>query len=142
MKFFRNLFAWPSTFAALILFSLIWFEVPGRVEGKFFPVIAEINISETQAASNVSLRILGSFVILRENCNFQRTDWKFQGTSSDTNVPVVYEDGTKDLSKGRHNFGPWLLMLTKKQFVSSTVGEAVHTCPWRPWSTITTFYPT
>ena len=142
MKYFKHMFAWPGTLVAMALFSMLWLDVPGRIEGKFFPVIAKINISKTEAANLVSIRLWGDYVILREGCSFQRTEWIFTGTSNNHSVPVVYEDGTKDLTKGWHEFGPWLLMLTRQQFRNNTIGEAVHTCPWRPWSTRTVFYPT
>ena len=124
---------------ALVGISL-WFAISigGVIEGKFYPVVKPADIQRVEPAGDVSTRIWGRAVRLR-NCSFQRLEWRLGTEAAFSVVDLDFEESSKVRNSGRFQFGPWRLHLTPDQLSERSYAIVFHRCH-RLWLTQTRFY--
>ena len=115
--------------------------VGGVIEGRIWPVVSEVGIERVEPADNGYTRIWGSFDLVRKGCSFKGLEWMLLGAVRNVSANLIFEEGTKERSKGVQEFGPWLVQLTELQVKNSSAAIVYHSCPWRWWETETEFYP-
>ncbi|MBV6637035.1 MAG: hypothetical protein KI788_14160 [Mameliella sp.] len=142
IKILHKVFGAAGTFFAVVLcLSVIYLpDALGRLEGRLFPVVANMQIEATERNA-ISAHVGGSFEIVRPGCEFQRIEWKLVGQLRSTTVDVSFLDGNIVRAAGFNAFGPWLVAMSKHELERSSVAAVFHQCPSRPWLTQTHFYP-
>ena len=137
----RKVFGWGGTLVTLFIVLVLWLgEIyGGKIEGRFFPVVANTSIVEMQPVGPYSTRILGQSEKLRA-CPFDRIEWYIGTPSAYSVVPVLFEDRSTARPAGPLDFGPWLLRMTAEEIKNRSFAVVFHRChPF--WLTETRFYP-
>lgn len=126
--------------AAIALGSYIFVDAyAGDLEGRFFPVVTDVEFSSVTPAGNRSSRIEGSFYKPRGGCDFVGIDFFLGGVNRSIPVDLVFEDGSKERGQGYEEFGPWVVQLSEGQFNNRSFAIVRHRChPF--WITETLFY--
>jgi len=142
VRFFKLAFSGIGTLIAAVIFSTIFFFPAwvGRLEGTFAPVISGIEMYVDQR-DEISSVINGNFVVLRPRCRFHHIEWELVTPHRSIVADVKFDQGTRRHRLGQNSFGPWTVTLKKSELESRSTAQVFHTCPWRPWQTITHFYP-
>lgn len=117
-----QLFTWA-------LLAILFFQLPGIIEGKFFPVVKNFKL-ERITEINDGIEIYGSFTKER-NCNFIELQAYFNGNKIEFSIR---EDG-KLRKPGDQSFGPWFLPIKQEELSKSSI-YVVHQCH-RFWETRT-----
>lgn len=127
--------------AVLVAAAILVYPYAGQIEGRLFPVVKGFIIDRSESDGEGGTRIWGELNLRRENCSFIATEWYLDGaTRSIALSPPVYEEGPKLRAEGISSFGPWVLD-APSQSLGQIRGVSIHQCPWRPWRTVTAFYP-
>jgi hypothetical protein len=118
------------------------FQIPGKIEGHFSPVIENFVVSHTEPSDKEfgSIVIFGTFDKIR-NCSFENIEARLtktndQGKTIKTKINVVFEERDKVRFIGQDNgYGPWRLKVTPSE-VQDLEFIAEHSC--HPlWKTVT-----
>lgn len=127
--------------AAMIGVCLLFFTIMvGGIEGRFAPVVTEVEITETERAPHGYTRIWGEMKIERPSCDFRGVEWDLVGLNRNVLAHLIFEEGAKEREGGWQDFGPWLVQLTEEQLFESSQATAFHKCPWRWWRTESRFF--
>lgn len=127
---------------ALGLIQLATVVIGPHLEGRLFPVIDQVTITDLQNGSGCSdcISVSGHFEKLRE-CTFLGLLAVYQVSSGGrVGVPVRFAQGAAARDKGTHDFGPWEIDLSARQFEENTIVETFHQCHMF-WVTVTRFHP-
>ena len=121
--------------AMLITFIL---SVGGRIEGYFFPVVVNTQITSAEGVTDYSTRISGQSDKLRE-CDYDSLVWYSEGAGVASRISIIFEERTKRRQAGVFFFGPWVLNSTEADIRESSRSSVFHRC--HPlWRTETAFY--
>lgn len=126
---------------AFFLIQLVTIVIGPRLEGRLFPVVDQVTITDVEESGcGDCVSISGHFEKLRE-CTFLDLLVVYQVPNGGrVGVPVRFTNGTIVRGEGIHDFGPWEIDLSVRQFEDNTVVEAFHQChPF--WVTVTRFHP-
>lgn len=116
-----------------ILLSVFFFDIPGKIEGKYFPAIENFSISNSVATDN-GFFVYGSFDEIRE-CKFENIEL----FSVEDTVAIPFDISFKEIDKiqrkHKQEFGPWFIKVKDFQTASLRM-VARHSChPF--WQTVT-----
>ena len=141
-KILKFIYSGTGTTLSVVIFSLVTFAPNwlGQFEGELFPVVTEREIKvhyETLFSSQVE----GTFNIVRPGCEFQRLEWRIVSPGRSTLAEVRFPEGSRIRVAGVNEFGPWYVSASKRLLEESSYAIAFHKCPYRPWVTVTRFYP-
>ena len=131
-----------AAFVALGLIQLVTVVTGPRLEGRLFPVIDQITITDIQNGGGCTdcISVSGHFEKLRE-CTFLDLLVVYQVPNGGrVGVPIHFTRGPVVRDKGTHDFGPWEIDLSARQFEENTIVEAFHQCHMF-WVTVTRFHP-
>ena len=126
---------------AFFLVQLTTIVIGPRFEGRLFPVIGQVEITDVEESKcEDCVSISGRFEKLRE-CTFIDLLVVYQVPNrGHVGVPVRFTNGPIVRGEGAHHFGPWEIDLSVRQFEENTIIEAFHQChPF--WVTVTRFHP-
>lgn len=128
-------------FVAFGLIQLATVVIGPRLEGRLFPVVDQVTITDVkQSGCGDCVSISGHFHKVRE-CTFLDLLVVYQVPNGGrVGVPVRFTQGAIVRGAGIHDFGPWEIDLSVRQFEENTIVEAFHQChPF--WVTVTRFHP-
>jgi len=126
------------SFAAI---QLVTGAIGPRLEGRLFPVVENVEVQQIEESPcGDCISITGTFEKVRE-CVFLDLLVVYRTpTGGEVGVPVRFTEGTMYRGEGVHEYGPWEVDLSARQFEESTVVEAFHQChPF--WVAVTRFHP-
>lgn len=110
----------------------------GAVEGFVFPVVVDVEISETEQLEGGMTRIWGSFYKARE-CDFEDLAFFLGTPGTDARVSLEFEEGSRLRENGQFDYGPWLVQMTPGQLRAGSYSVVRHRC--HPlWLTETRFH--
>lgn len=130
----------PLKLALAGVVALFVAQVAGKIEGKFFPVVSDVEITRYEPAEDGYTRIWGTFSLDRDSCDFVSLAWSLKGATRDVGADLVFEEGTRERDNGLQEFGPWRVQLTQDQIRNRSSATVIHSCPLRWWETLTRFY--
>jgi hypothetical protein len=111
----------------------------GELEGRFFPAVTELTITEATAETNYSTLISGHLFRPRQGCAFRAIEWTLHGNGTEVPVVVEFLAGSIARPNGVSDFGPWRLSINVGNLRNSSA-IAVHSCQYSPWLTRTLAY--
>lgn len=125
-------------FALAGTFILFLSSVGGKIEGRYFPVVSQADISRVERVGQVATRFWGSFEKLRD-CTFEDLKFYLGDPTASARADFEFEEVASVRHQGDENFGPWLVQLTPDQLTNRSFAVAKHKC--HPlWLTETIFY--
>lgn len=139
----RVLNSWIFTLlvAAFMLVVTFGDDYMGRLEGRYIPVVGNVDVQVSEGTLKHTSILSGSFDRLREDCAFDRIEWylgRVDGRNARLDFAFLEPSQVRDT--GPNDFGPWLLHATDLQIASFVYADVYHRCHgW--WLTITRFYP-
>ena len=116
--------------------------IGGAVDGRWRPVVEDVQITQIENAGPYSTRIWGTFVKPRD-CNPIAVEWRKGDQRNYSVIPSAFEEGPKVRIGGDddlEHFGPWLVNTPASQFGQDVYAVVFHRCN-RLWITETHFYP-
>ncbi|MGB1215523.1 MAG: hypothetical protein ACPG4X_19290 [Pikeienuella sp.] len=129
-----------AAFGGMVLFFA--YQTGGELEGRLFPVVGKITLSNPEAAPPPTYRTRweGSADKHRD-CEFIKLEW-FLGPRNGRRVQVHSE--FTDLPEVRHigalSWDGLLIALDPAETLANSHADVLHQCPYRPWLTRTQFY--
>ncbi len=130
---------------ALLMMSGMFFnEFIGELEGRVFPVVVDVAVERERQRGTMDpgvnwTKIDGVFTKVRD-CSFLSAHAEVRVGRLSVSVPISFGEATKLRGDGIHEFGPWFVRVLAADF-ETTVIRVVHQCRYRPWTTITQFFP-
>ena len=128
--------------ALLGLTSVFVYELGGEVEGRIWPVMGQLELSEPEAYPPPSYRTRwkGRATKLR-NCNFVRLEW-YLGPRHGRHVEVEVEftDPPEIRMAGELHWDGIVISLVPEATLRNSHADVLHRCPGRPWLTRTPFF--
>ncbi len=114
---------------------------PGKIEGQLFPVVAPIEITKLDEATDGMSIVYGKSDKLRDNCSFRYVRW-YLGDRGHIDDPATVNTGPAIIrTQGPFEFGPWLIGISAKEFLHNSYGDAYYRCKYwfgdSPWLTKT-----
>lgn len=108
------------------------------IEGRLFPVVVGVQITQTEAAGPISTRIWGEFEKVRD-CTFLGIEFYLGDIDRSARAQLMLEEGSKVRGNGFEDWGPWVVQLTESQLAENSYAIVRHRChPF--WETVTRFY--
>lgn len=113
---------------AAILIVLVTQGLGPRIEGYFFPVAGNMQITKTNELEPIETETFGTIDKLRD-CQYDHLEWMY-GRDSDhsVRVPVKFVEGAKIMPEGGFIFGPWIVQLAPRQIRENSFVKVFHKC--------------
>lgn len=120
--------------------AVVWLALfGGRLEGQFFPVVSEVEITRAERDGDTHSLIWGTFNLNRDNCGFGGIEWVLVGVKRDVLLDLDILEEARERFNGPQEFGPWRLQASLDQ-IPRTKAVVYHDC--NPlYKTETEFYP-
>ena len=111
----------------------------GKIEGHYFPVVTQVEVTSIEAVGDTRSRISGVFFKNRGYCDYRDVQFFLGSPKNNARADRVLEEGTKVRQGGWEDFGPWVVQLDMEQLSKRSFAVATHQChPF--WKTETIFY--
>lgn len=132
----RHSFTVPAVL--LSAFVALTVSFGGKIEGRYFPVVTDAIIIQTEPDGDTWTRFWGSFV-KRRDCDFDGIAWRLHIGENTAIADFRFDEGVILRSPGGEPFGPWLVQLSTEQLMTRASATVFHRCHWL-WRTETVFY--
>lgn len=121
----------------VVWMSTVALDTAAKIEGKFSPVITDVEI--TKIVPEGSGVLFSGTAFKRRDCRFINLVWYLKKSTDIVDARLDLRENAKVRDIGPFKFGPWFVAITPIELVNESFALATHNCHGF-WQTETVFF--